>query len=732
MNMAEVRERFPQYNDMSDGDLAQALHKKFYSDMPYDQFAAKIGLAGDPLNARSKPKEVVERVGEFLGGVPRQVGLTARAGMQGLGTAVGVASDPIAAGVNLATGSRIPFARQTATNVADFIGLPSPQTPTERVAGGAAELIAGAGGFGAAGRVASGGSNAIAQQVGLNKVLSAETARQAGRFLSADPARQVASAAGAGLAGGSVKETGGGPGAEFGAALLGSVAGGLAPGGLRTVADITRRVTAPKLSPQQIDIRIERMLTNQGIDYSAMAPAVKASLRTELGRALNAGDDLSPDAVRRLADFRTVGATPTRGSLTLDPVQITREKNLAKMAANSGRDELYGLPRIENQNNRALIDKLSEVRGREFDLSAAGERTISAVGAKDARFRTLEGALYERARASAGRDIPLDREQFVFRAYEELAKQNKGAFLPAEVDGLLRSIREGTMRLGGRDVDVPFNVDVIDNLKTTLATASRGAKDGNTRRAISIVRDALENAQPVSSPMQSMNANLPADAMRAFDRARAVARMRRTWQESAPGIKAAIDDEAPDQFVQKFVLSPSANVGDVSALAAEVKRSPAALEAIKSGIVGHLKAKALNEATDEVGKFSQSAYNKAIAGIKPKLPLFFNKEEIAQLQAVGRVASYTQVQPIGSAVNNSNSGAMLAGRALDALTGVSRYLPGGQVLLTDPIRSIQLSTGTRGAQNIAPGLLAPRPPTPVLTGSALLPAVLSAGLLSAP
>lgn len=42
--IAEVREKFPQYNDLSDVQLAGALHQKFYSDMDADQFAEKIGL----------------------------------------------------------------------------------------------------------------------------------------------------------------------------------------------------------------------------------------------------------------------------------------------------------------------------------------------------------------------------------------------------------------------------------------------------------------------------------------------------------------------------------------------------------------------------------------------------------------------------------------------------------------------------------------------------------------
>ena len=42
--IAEVRAKFPQYADMPDAVLADALHKKFYSDIPRADFDVKIGL----------------------------------------------------------------------------------------------------------------------------------------------------------------------------------------------------------------------------------------------------------------------------------------------------------------------------------------------------------------------------------------------------------------------------------------------------------------------------------------------------------------------------------------------------------------------------------------------------------------------------------------------------------------------------------------------------------------
>jgi hypothetical protein len=58
--IAEVRQQYPQYADMSDRQLADALHAKFYGDMPKPQFYAKVGLTGQP-SAPAKPAVNVGR-----------------------------------------------------------------------------------------------------------------------------------------------------------------------------------------------------------------------------------------------------------------------------------------------------------------------------------------------------------------------------------------------------------------------------------------------------------------------------------------------------------------------------------------------------------------------------------------------------------------------------------------------------------------------------------------------
>lgn len=42
--LSEIRQQYPQYNDLSDRELADGIYRKFYSDLPRDQFDAKIGF----------------------------------------------------------------------------------------------------------------------------------------------------------------------------------------------------------------------------------------------------------------------------------------------------------------------------------------------------------------------------------------------------------------------------------------------------------------------------------------------------------------------------------------------------------------------------------------------------------------------------------------------------------------------------------------------------------------
>ena len=57
--IAEIRSQFPQYSDLSDEQLAQGLHQKFYSDIPYEQFKQQVGLtATAPAQPPSRTEQM--------------------------------------------------------------------------------------------------------------------------------------------------------------------------------------------------------------------------------------------------------------------------------------------------------------------------------------------------------------------------------------------------------------------------------------------------------------------------------------------------------------------------------------------------------------------------------------------------------------------------------------------------------------------------------------------------
>ena len=48
--IAEIRQQYPQYSDMTDMQLADAFHSKFYSDIPKDTFYTQLGMKTTPVS----------------------------------------------------------------------------------------------------------------------------------------------------------------------------------------------------------------------------------------------------------------------------------------------------------------------------------------------------------------------------------------------------------------------------------------------------------------------------------------------------------------------------------------------------------------------------------------------------------------------------------------------------------------------------------------------------------
>lgn len=66
--IAQIRQQYPDYSDLSDTQLADALHAKFYSDMPKDVFYAQVGLrAAAPAPVAPAPAPEVGTMERMFG-----------------------------------------------------------------------------------------------------------------------------------------------------------------------------------------------------------------------------------------------------------------------------------------------------------------------------------------------------------------------------------------------------------------------------------------------------------------------------------------------------------------------------------------------------------------------------------------------------------------------------------------------------------------------------------------
>lgn len=691
--------------------------------------------------------------GGFFNDAARQLGLTARYGLEGVGQAAQVFSEPIRAvtdRVGGSVGKTVP-AGMLASQFADMIGLPKPQTADERVVGDATRMVAGAGGMAGVANRAGGAASELLQFAGKNSApVVQSTAQKAMQTLAANPGQQLSAAAGSGLAGGASREAGGDNMQQGVAALVGGVGAGMVvPAVGNTVQKVGDRIAsatkAKAMTPQQLDAQITVTLERAGYDVSNIPAAVRQSLRQEMQDALSTGGQIRPDALSRLADFRRVGATPTRGMISQDPVQITREMNLAKTGANSADEGLQVLARIQNQNNATFIRNLDETGALRGDAERAGQVVAGAVAGRRDALRAAERSAWDAAKGSPGYQQPIEAN-VISQINQALGDEALMPFMNPTISRYMESFMTGQQ---------PFTPQAYRNLQSMLANEM--SKGGNEAAAAGVARRVLESAElrPITNPrgidfgnavvtqqtaqaLRNLDAQ-PGQAIDAVNRARQATRAAYAYEDSSPLVRTVLGDNAsadPARIAQRFVIGGTAN--EAQTVAREV--GPQGVAQIRDALVAHLKQKAINGATTETGKFSQSAYNNALNDIgERKLRVFFSPEEITQLRALGRVSSLAMNQPVGSAVNNANSGALLLGRGLDALSGLANAVPVVGPMFSQPIttgvRNLNVALQTRAAENVAPGLLysqMPRQAGPMGAGLLLPGAVYGGSMLLPP
>jgi hypothetical protein len=146
--LAEIRSQYPQYSDMSDADLAGALHAKFYSDMPVEEFNQKVGLTAAPSEVPAPRVQPPPFAKDYPGlysaaqTTRQMLGPTLEAGGAIGGAILGAPFGPagVVAGSALGYGTTAGALRQ-----ADIaLGNVPEMTPMEGISAGTRDLLMGA------------------------------------------------------------------------------------------------------------------------------------------------------------------------------------------------------------------------------------------------------------------------------------------------------------------------------------------------------------------------------------------------------------------------------------------------------------------------------------------------------------------------------------------------------------------------------------------------------------
>lgn len=705
---------------------------------PQDPLLTLIGVpsaapAGLSNQAPAGPVPVAQSSGfgaqlsNAIADVPRQLGLTARHTIEGVGGMLDTLASPIRGALNLLPGVDIKPA--AFPQLADALHLPTPQNATERVVGDASRMLASSiVPIGVARGVGAAADAALASRAQAIANGAAPAASNALRLtvpiadaMSARPELQGISAAAAGGAGGYTRETGGTPGAQALASLVASVAAPAAVSAAGRLGAATqslaRRIAGPAVSPAQIDERVNSALQDSGLTMADLPANVQTGIRSDVAQAMKTDNALSPDAVRRLADYHLTGTTPTAATLSLDPAAVSQQKNLAKLGVNSKDVAAQQLAQVENANNRQLISGLNDLgAGAEQDAVTNGGALIDALTQRNNQAQSLIDRQYAAARASDGRSALLDHEAFVANANKLLDQNLLGGKVPSDVRKILnRDWTQVIQPQGAAEVGAQaaadgvqrnvFNVDTAEQIKTTLADLQRISTNGPEIKALGLVRRALDETPLLDGQ------EIGQDAINSFNQARA---LHKNWMEvveATPALQAVRAGADPDKFIRDFVIG-NTNKGNsmaVAQLKSQIADNPDAMNAVRRQITSYLKSVALNGASDEVGNFSQSSYNKALNAIGDrKLRLFFPQEDLAQLKAIGRVAGYEQFQPRGAAVNNSNTASAGAATMLDRIgnSPLLSKVPFGKSL-AEPAQNIALGMKSKAAMNVPKALLTP-------------------------
>lgn len=644
-----------------------------------------------PEEATLKPQRSIT---EELG---RQVGLTGRYALEGGGSILDLLATPVRGGINMASkavGSdyKIPEI-SIGKKISDIVGLPNPETPLERVVGEGTKF-----------------ATSVAGPAGILKFLkpSSKTGQSIKNLLTENIGKQGTAATSAGVAMQGVEEMGGSTGVQFAAALPAALFSPYAAEKaiIKPVSSLYKKLTSAKQSVNQsqaVNNVLDNVLTNNNIKLVDLSDDVIVQVKRDIDEALKINPNISSEALRRLIDYRVVGATPKQGTLTLDPAKITKEKNAAKFGANSDDPNAQRLAQIENENNQILIRNLDDLGAdKAIEPITFGKVLFNVFEDFNNQQKAIINNLYAKIKDGSGLSAKYDSKLFLDKTDVALGRVNR--FLPTEIKAILNEYKTGKVIL---------DVNEAAQFKSILARSMRATVDGNVQKALRIVRNQIENAKLLP------NQKLGKIALQSEKEARKYTYEYKKLIDDIPVLKAIEKGNVnTDTFFEKFVIR---STGD------EIQKTfalldPSFKQTIKHNVIAYIKSKATGGRPNEIANISGTTLQKILRDMgSKKLNLIFTKTEIAKLKSIGNVASYEQVIPKGAAVNTSNTASAINSMMETiARSSLINKIPLGNALVGSPARNIVAGKNALEALNV-PSAIQGATPNRVRTRDLLSP-----------
>jgi hypothetical protein len=385
----------------------------------------------------------------------------------------------------------------------------------------------------------------------------------------------------------------------------------------------------------------------------------------ELQAALQ-GKKLDTSFIRHIeADSLPIPVRLTEGQSTGDIIKISSEQN------RRGKDS--ELARRFNEQNGQLIENINEIR-KNAAPDVYGTKTIEnsqgiidAYKSMDSNLNQVIDAKYKALRDASGGQFPVDAPKLLQNIEGKLRKELLSNEAPkGQFSELQRLAKNNSMTFE----------DYL-SLRRNLGDIARTAKDAAERKAASFMIEELEKL-----PLQESAKRLKPLA----DQARKAARDRFQMLEKDPAFKAAVDDSvAADNFIDKFVINGVNK--NINTMVKNLGKDSAAHQHMAAGTINWLRDKA--GVIDEKSNFSQKQYNAALKKLDDvnNLHEIFNPEAASQLKTLGNVANYTQFQPRGAFVNNSNT--LIGALAQSGRNAIGKTVEGG---LNLAVPGVQIGT----------------------------------------